>query len=82
MKNLLNKLTSRKLWLAIAGVAMGLSMALGADAEEISAVAGAVTALISAVTYILVEGKLDAERIKTAVEQTQQAVEVVRHEDP
>jgi len=82
MKNILKKLASRKLWLALAGVAMGLSMALGADAEEISAVAGAVTALISAVTYILVEGKIDAERIKNAAEQTQQAVEVFQRDDP
>ena len=80
MKNILKKLASRKLWLALAGIAMGLSMTLGADAEDISAVAGAVTALISAVTYILVEGKLDAERIKTAAEKTQAALEVF-HDD-
>ena len=80
MKNILTKLASRKLWLALAGVAMGLSMALGADAEEVSAVAGAATALVSAVTYILVEGKLDADRIKNAAEKTQDALEVFSHD--
>ena len=63
----MRKLTSRKLWLAIAGVATGIAMALGADATEISTVAGSITTLISVVTYIVVEGKVDAEGVKNAI---------------
>lgn len=67
MNNILRKLSSRKLWMAIAGVATGIAMALGADASEVSEVAGAVTAIVSVVTYIVVEGKVDAESVKSAI---------------
>lgn len=74
MKEILRKLSSRKLWMAIAGVASGIAMALGVDSSEIGTVAGAVTALVSIVTYIYVEGKVDAEGVKNAVVATQEAV--------
>lgn len=68
MKNLLKKLSSRKLWVAAAGVASGVAMALGASQSEISTVAGAVTALASIITYIVTEGKVDAAAVKAAAE--------------
>jgi phage shock protein PspC (stress-responsive transcriptional regulator) len=55
----IRKLTSRKFWLAVAGVATGVAVALGADATEIESVAGTITALLSAVGYIIAEGKVD-----------------------
>lgn len=67
MKDFLKKLTSRKLWLAIAGVATGIAIAFGVDAGEISAVSGAVLSVISVVTYIVTEGKIDAEGVKNAI---------------
>jgi biopolymer transport protein ExbB/TolQ len=77
MDTFIRKITSRKLWLAIAGIATGVAMALGASTSEISTVAGAVTAIISVVTYIVTEGKIDAASVKTAVETTQDAVATV-----
>ena len=81
MRTLLNKLTSRKLWLALAGLAAGLAMALGVEVSDLSAVAGAVTAAASVVSYIVTEGKLDAERVKTAVENIQQAADALTEQD-
>lgn len=81
MKTLLMKLSSRKLWMAIAGVATGVAMALGADTSEISSVAGAVTALVSAVTYIIVEGKVDAESVKNAIIEIQEGLETIEGTD-
>ena len=68
MSNFIRKITSRKLWLAIAGVATGISMILGVEGTEITNVAGAVTALASVITYIITEGKVDAENLKNLVE--------------
>lgn len=65
MSDIVRKLTSRKLWLAIAGVATGIAMVLGVDGGEITTVAGAVTALASVITYIVTEGKIDAASVKT-----------------
>jgi hypothetical protein len=77
MKTLFQKLTSRKLWMAIAGIGTGIAVVLGADGSEINTIAGAVVSLISAIAYIVIEGKIDAERIKTAIEDVQDAVNVI-----
>lgn len=65
MSELFRKISSRKLWLAIAGVATGVCMILGIDGGEINDVAGAVVSLASVVTYIITEGKIDANRVLT-----------------
>ena len=77
MENIIRKLSSRKLWLAIAGVATGVFIALGGEASEIETVAGAITALASAITYIFVEGKVDAAAVGGTDELVQDAIEVV-----
>lgn len=71
------KLTSRKFWLAVAGVATGIAMALGANATDISTIAGGVLSMVSAVAFIVVEGKVDAERVKNAVVGAQDALETI-----
>ena len=58
------KLSSRKLWAAIAGVVTGLAMVFKLDESTISSVAGAVVSVASVVSYIITEGKVDAESIK------------------
>lgn len=64
----MNKLLSRKFWMAIAGVATGIAMILGVDATEISSIAGGVVSLISVVSYIYTEGRIDSDRIKNSVD--------------
>ena len=81
MKEILRKLTSRKLWMALAGIATGIAMALGAESTEITAVAGAVTAIASVVTYIVTEGKVDAESVKNAIIEIQDGIETIEGTD-
>ena len=61
------KLTSRKLWVTIIGIIIGVAMSLGVgegDYGEIAGkVAGAITAISSIIGYIYGESKVDAERI-------------------
>lgn len=73
MANIIKKLTSRKLWMAIAGVATGIALVLGVDGGDISNVAGAVTAVASVITYIVTEGRIDAESVKNALEAAEDA---------
>lgn len=80
METLKRKLTSRKLWAAVAGVVTGLAMVFGLDEGVISSVAGAVVSLASVITYIVTEGKIDAEGVKQAIEDVQDAVEAVTGE--
>ena len=72
-----NKLTSRKLWMAIAGVSTGIAMALGVDGSEITSISGAVVALISCVTYIITEGKIDAEAVKNTIVEVEEAIDTI-----
>lgn len=76
-----SKLSSRKMWAALAGLISGLAMVFGLDEGIISTVAGAVTSVASVLVYIVTEGKIDSARVKTAVEAVQEAVEVVAAED-
>ena len=72
------KLSSRKLWAAVAGIVTGLAMVFGLDENTITTVAGAVVSVASVVAYIMAEGKVDAESVKNAVENVQDAVGAVR----
>lgn len=81
MTTIFHKLTSRKLWMAIAGIATGISMVLGVDATEITSVAGGVVALISCVTYIITEGKIDAENAKNTIIEVQEALDTFEGTD-
>ncbi len=72
------KLSSRKLWAAAAGVVTGLAMVFGLDEGTISTVAGAVVSVACVVAYIVTEGKVDAESVKKAVEDVQDAVEAAK----
>lgn len=77
METLKRKLTSRKLWAAIAGIVTGLAMVFGLDENVITSVAGAVVSVASVITYVVTEGKVDAAGVKNAVENVQEAVEAV-----
>lgn len=54
------KLTSRKLWIAVAGFVTGLIIAFGGSAEASETVSGCIMAGASVVAYILGEGLADA----------------------
>ena len=59
-QDIIRKLTSRKLWMAIAGFASGLLVALGETAETAETVAGLIMSGASVLGYLLAEGLADA----------------------
>ena len=54
------KLTSRKLWLAVAGLIVGVLALFGVNADMAQQVSGVIMALGSVVAYIVGEGLVDA----------------------
>ena len=74
------KLSSRKLWAAVAGIVTGLAMVFGLDEGTVSAVAGAVVSVASVITYIITEGKVDTESVKKALDQVQAGAEAAGDE--
>jgi hypothetical protein len=57
------KLTSRKLWMALAGFISGLILAYNGSAELAETVTGCIMAVASVVAYIVGEGLTDAASI-------------------
>ena len=58
----------KKLLTMILGVVAGMLIAFGLEPGEVNVIAGAVVSVVSAVSYLFVEGKIDVERIKRAAE--------------
>lgn len=79
--DVLRKLSSRKLWAAIAGIVTGLAMVFGLDEGVVSSVAGAVVSLVSVVTYIATEGKIDQAAVGNAAGKVQDAINAVTEQE-
>lgn len=66
---IIQKLTSRKLWVSLIGVIVGVAMAFGVDGSEYTEIAGmvsgAITAVLSIMSYISGEAKIDAANKQT-----------------
>ena len=77
MKTLKQKLTSRKLWAALAGLVSGLAIVFGLDESVMTQVTGAVVSVASVVAYIVTEGKVDAAAVGQAAEDVAEAVDSV-----
>ena len=58
------KLTSRKLWVAVAGFVAGLILAFGGTDSTAETVTGCIMSTASVVGYILGEGLTDAAALK------------------
>ncbi len=61
---IIRKLTSRKLWIALVGVVVGLAAAFGIDGNDYAQIAGIVTSAVSVVTYVFGEANVDAAGAK------------------
>lgn len=59
------KLTSRKLWIAVAGFAAGLILAFGGSDGTAETVTGCIMSTASVVGYVLGEGLTDAAALKS-----------------
>lgn len=58
--DIIRKLTSRKLWVAIAGFVSGLIIAFDGDAETAETISGLILQGASVLGYIIAEGMSDA----------------------
>ena len=59
------KLSSRKLWLAVAGFISGLILAFGGAESTAATVSGCILQGASVIGYLLAEGLTDAEGVKS-----------------
>lgn len=66
--DIIRKLTSRKLWMAVALFVSGLIVAFGGDAEVAETVSGCIMQGAAVISYILAEGWADAANGAVALE--------------
>lgn len=71
MNKLTQKLTSRKLWIAVVGVIVGLAAAFGIEENDYAQIVGVVGSVVSVVSYIFGESSVDAARETNKTEETQ-----------
>ena len=60
MQTFLRKLSSRKLWIAVVGIVVGLATTFGIQESEYNEVVGMVTTVASVVGYLFAESRVDA----------------------
>ena len=70
----------KKILTAIIGVLSGLAIIFGVDQSEVSTVSGALVSIVSVAGYLIAEGKIDVERIKSAAENVNAAIDVLDDE--
>lgn len=58
-QQIFQKLTSRKLWVAIIGIVVGLATAFGIPENEYAQIAGVVGSIASGIAYIFGEASID-----------------------
>ncbi len=60
MNTFLRKLSSRKLWIAVVGIVVGLATTFGIQESDYNEVVGMVTTVASVVGYLFAESRVDA----------------------
>lgn len=66
--DIIRKLTSRKLWVAIAAFVSGLILAFGGSESTASTVSGVILQAAAVIGYLLAEGLTDAARSKDSTD--------------
>lgn len=71
-KDIVRKLTSRKLWMAIAGFVAGLIVAFGKSEATAETVSGLIMSGASVIGYLLAEGLADSANAEVIVTEEEQ----------
>lgn len=75
--NFFKKISSRKFLAMIVGVFTGIATVFSLDQTVVNTVSGTVISLVSVITYIVTEGKIDASALGEAADEVKDAMEVV-----
>lgn len=77
---MLQKLTSRKFWLAVSQIVGGIVIMFGLTESTAATVSGAIMSLFATAIYIYTEGKIDAARIASTIQVVTDTVEEITEE--
>ena len=82
MKDLIiQKLTSRKFWVAVAAIISGLIMLFGYADTEVETITGAILSIGGAIGYMIAESMVDAKSLGTILEGAEIIVDELKEKD-
>ena len=76
-KTLKQKLTSRKFWASLAGLICGIIGMIGVNDNIIGIVSFAILGVGSIIAYVVTEGKIDSDSVKSTIELISQVVDKI-----
>jgi phage shock protein PspC (stress-responsive transcriptional regulator) len=81
--NMTNFLSGKKKILTmILGIVSGLAMIFGLEQTEVNVISGAIVAVGSVISYLMVEGKIDVERLRTAALAVNEVFDYIGEAEP
>lgn len=77
MNNILRKLSSRKLWVTVVGVVVGIAAAFGITENDYAQMVGLIGAIASAINYVHTEGLVDkASAVPIIIEASEESADI------
>ena len=80
-QTIINKLTSRKFWVGVAGIVSGLVIIFGFADTDVETISGAVITIGSAIAYMIAESRVDAKSLGQILEGGEIILETVTDPD-
>lgn len=74
----MKKYISRKFLLTLLGVAGGIATAVSGIGGTVGTIAGLTATVITTITYVITEGKIDAEAVKSTVSNISEIIAAVK----
>lgn len=72
----------KKILTMILGIVSGLAMIFGLEQTDVNVISGAIVAVGSVISYLMVEGKIDVERLRSAAIAVNEAFDYIGEADP
>lgn len=72
----------KKILTMILGIVSGLAMIFGLEQTEVNVISGAIVAAGSVISYLMVEGKIDVERLRNAAIALNDAFDYIGEAEP
>lgn len=72
----------KKILTMFLGIVSGLAMIFGLEQTEVNVISGAIVAVGSVISYLMVEGKIDVERLRNAAIAVNEAFDYIGQPEP
>ena len=72
----------KKILTMILGIVSGLAMIFGLEQTDVNVISGAIVAVGSVISYLMVEGKIDVERLRNAAIAVNEAFDYIGEAEP